>query len=200
MMADVAVGEVLKIVGELADGAVRANGFMDAAGRPVSAPSIVEPELEIRIPIRRPDPSAEVPGHTRHAIAGMIGARLERGADVLGQLRRDALVGIDRENPVVARLARREVLLRRIPGPVAPPRAPRARPFNRVVRAVTVDDEDSSAHASDARQASMFAASLSVMTVAVTGARKDDTRAEGTRQKAKRPAPVSHRGLGASSQ
>ena len=43
----------------------------------------------------------------------------ETRADFRGELRRDALVGVDRQDPVVRGLAGGEVLLRGVAGPVA---------------------------------------------------------------------------------
>ena len=64
--------------------------------------------------------------------------------DLLRERRRHALVGVERQNPVVARERRRVVLLRDVAGPLADDDAIGVPPRDRdgVVGALRVDDDD----------------------------------------------------------
>ena len=111
----------------------RRDRFVHAPELPARAAPIVEAELIVRIPVGRADPAAEVPRHARDAKAGDAGGFASDRADFGGELARDALVGVDRQDPVVAGLARGEVLLRGVAGPVADddPRPVRPRQLRR---------------------------------------------------------------------
>ena len=85
-----------------------------------------------------------MPRDARHAVRRVRRLR-QRRLDFLRQRRRDAFVGVERQDPVVRRQRRREVLLRDVPGP-------RSRTITRsvncramrdgVVGALGVDDDD----------------------------------------------------------
>ena len=104
----------------------------------------VQPQLVVRVPIRGPNPLPEIEADPRDPEPARRGLLAEHGADLVGELGRDALVGVEGENPVVGRLRGREVLLRRIPRPVAheDPRGSLSRQRHRVVGAPRVNDDD----------------------------------------------------------
>ena len=104
---DVAVGEVLQVVAQLADRAVGLHRFVDAAQLPARAPPVVEAQLVVGVPVGRANPAAEVPGHARNANPATAGSPASSRPDAARQLGRDALVGVNRQNPVVGGLARR---------------------------------------------------------------------------------------------
>src|SRR5262245_21161728 len=106
--------------------------------------TIVETRLKVRIEIGGTNPSAEMKRGARYAIAVEGGLGREQRPELGGELRRDALVGIEREDPVVAREARGEVLLIDVSGPAAAfdPNALAARDRNGVVAAARIDDHD----------------------------------------------------------
>src|SRR5262249_37887638 len=79
---------------------------------------IVEPRLEVRIPARVLDPTAQIEGHSRHLEARAPGFALRaQPLDLRGKLRRDAFVGIQTEDPIVRGLLGGEVFLRGVAGP-----------------------------------------------------------------------------------
>ena len=83
-------------------------------------------------------------GDARHAIAGRRRRRREQLPDLGGELRRHALVGIERKDPVVAGLLGGEILLRDVAGPRPHDHLVGELPRNRdgVVGALAVDDDD----------------------------------------------------------
>ena len=117
MVADVSIGEVLKVVPEIADRSGGIDRLVDPAGPPPRAAAIVKAQLRIRIPVGRAEPAAEVLCHPWNAVAG--GIRVGKGSgDFARQIGRDSFVGIHRQHPVELSLGSREVLLRGIAGPL----------------------------------------------------------------------------------
>ena len=110
---------------------------------PAPDPSIVEPQLRVGIPVSAPDPTPEIPRHARNAIAGSF-RLFEDSADLIGQIGRHVLVGVEREDPVVRREVRRAVLLRSIPGPVEDLHSRRVPPrdVHGSIGAAGIDDDD----------------------------------------------------------
>jgi hypothetical protein len=143
MMGEIAIGEVLEVLREHAHGAVGLHGLVDVPRHPPRAAAIVETQLIVGIPVRRPNPSPKMPGHPRDSTAGDSRVGGQRGPDFSRELRRDALVGIDRQNPVVRRLGCGEVLLLGVAWPVADDhaRAGGAGAGDRVVRAAAVNHQ-----------------------------------------------------------
>ena len=119
MIGDVAKGEVLQLSAQPPDRALHGHGLVHVAAGPLGGAAIVEAKLIVGIPVGAPDPPAQMPGDARNAEGGMSRLCGHERLDLGGELGRDALVGVQRENPVVARNRRGVVLLRDIPRPVA---------------------------------------------------------------------------------
>src|SRR3954466_4507267 len=117
MVRDVAVRVMLKLVTKTAGRAIRLHGLMDATSVPARRAAVVETQLVVRIPICRSDPASQIPRDARNAIAALRRGFLSQLSDFLGEIRGDALVGIERQYPVVRRETRRVVLLRAVAGP-----------------------------------------------------------------------------------
>src|SRR4051794_41700999 len=64
VFGDVAVRVMLQLFAHPADGSVDGERLVDVAARPLRSPSIVEPELVVRVPIRRTNPAPEMPCRT----------------------------------------------------------------------------------------------------------------------------------------
>src|SRR5262249_29802149 len=89
------------------------HGALDetAAAAPEEAQLPVGPEAAVPDPL----PTEEVA--PRHAIAVVRPVGIEHAEDLLAQLGGHLLIGVEREDPVAARLGQTEVLLRREAGP-----------------------------------------------------------------------------------
>src|SRR5581483_2775723 len=144
LIAQVLERVMLEIVRELRRRSVDLHRFMDVAALPPAGPAVVEAHLVVGIEVRRPDPAAEMKRDARHAIAAMARLAREDRCDFAGERRRDALVGVEREDPVVRRLVGGEILLIDVAGPRAREHAhaAAARDRHRSIRAAGVDDED----------------------------------------------------------
>ena len=121
------------------------DGFVHVTARPSGGAAIVEPQLIVRIPVGRSNPPTEMPGHPRDPVC-RVGWRptCERGLDFGGELRRHALVGVERQDPVVARDRRRVILLIDVSRPLADEDAVSVslRDGDRRIRALRIDDDD----------------------------------------------------------
>ena len=118
MIRDIAVRKVLQLAMQSADAPTRVHRFVDVTAVPLRRAPIVEPELVIRVPIRGANPATQIPGHARHTIARRGRIVPQRLGDLTGERRRDPLVGIERENPVVRGDRCGEVLLCSVTGPI----------------------------------------------------------------------------------
>ena len=117
---------------------------MDVPAGPAGAAAVVEAQLVVGIPVGRADPASEMERDSRHPVAGGVGLALQHTADLGGQLGRHPFVGVEREDPVVAGLGRRVVLLCHVPGPRAHghPWCEPPGDLHRGVGAAGIDDHD----------------------------------------------------------
>ena len=144
MMRDVAIGVVLDLALERAGPSLDGHRLVHVPLDPPARAAVVEAELEVRVPVGGANPPAEVPRHPRNPVALVRRLALEPGLDLAGQRRRDPLVGVQREDPVVPGERGRVVLLRAVARPVphehpvgVPPRD-----LDRAIGAARVHDDD----------------------------------------------------------
>src|SRR5215208_3785675 len=120
VVRDAAVGVVLQLtLEERGCSAREPEGFVYAQTIPAPGTTIVEAELVVGEPVGRPDPATQVLADAADAITTSGGLLLKQCANLARQLRRDALVGVHRQDPVVAGLVGGEVLLLAVSRPVA---------------------------------------------------------------------------------
>jgi hypothetical protein len=144
MVADVAVGIVVQIVSETPRLPVQADRLVDRTAVPFTGPPIVQPQLEVWIPVGTPDPAAEIVRDPGNAIAPGPGFRREQRPDFVGQRRGHPFVGVQGQDPVVRRDRGGVVLLRAEPRPGSDldPIGVPTRDRDGVVGALGVDDDD----------------------------------------------------------
>ena len=118
--------------------------LMNAAKVPAAAPPIVKAKLVVGVPVRAVQPPAEVKRDARNAVALLLRSTRQQVADLPRQRRRDAFVGIERQDPVMAREPRSEVLLIAVAGPWThlDARSMATGNGHGVVGAVGIDDDD----------------------------------------------------------
>src|SRR5262249_44124574 len=95
VLGDITIGEMLQFSPQPVDRADDVNAFVDVPANPPSASSIVETKLVIRIPVRGPDPSPEMPRHTWYPESPMGWFLREHLLDFRGQRRCHAFVCVD---------------------------------------------------------------------------------------------------------
>ena len=145
VIGNVAVGVVLKIVPQRRRPSSRQlHRLVHALAVEPPDAAIVEAQLIVRIPVRAADPASEIVRHARHAEAADVGPGAHDLLDFGCQRRRNALVGIDGQNPVVGGDGGGVVPLRAVPFPVVDDdaRGEALGERHRLVRAVGVDDDD----------------------------------------------------------
>src|SRR5690606_30628069 len=108
-----AVGVVDEVAAQPAHRAIDAGGLVDLAlAAPAAAAAVEQAQHPVRVGIAVAEEAAEVLAQAVEAVAG--GVREAAGAlglDAGAQFRRDALVGVQAQHPVVAGLLHRELLL-----------------------------------------------------------------------------------------
>src|SRR5439155_12914548 len=102
VVGDVLVGEVLELVAQPSHAAAHLHRLVDERALPAAAAAVPQPELRVRVPVGAADPPPEVARHPGDAVAGVGEAGRAPALDLLAQPGADALVGVDREQPVVA--------------------------------------------------------------------------------------------------
>ena len=119
------------------------NRLVDAPAVPASGAPVVQAQLIVRVPVGRPDPAPQVPRDAGDPVAARGWRTIHQGSDLCGERRRDALVGVEREDPVVRREPRGVVFLRAIPRPPAHfhPRRQALRDRHRPIGAARIDDD-----------------------------------------------------------
>src|SRR3990172_7214809 len=126
---------------------------MDA--RPGGAPAAHPPQLPVRVPAAVVDPAAQVEDVAADLEAHRARVRRDCREDRVAQVRRAALVGVEREHPVARRLLQGEVLLRGVARPVVVDHPGRrlSRELDGAIGAAGIDDRDlvAPAHAREAR-------------------------------------------------
>src|SRR2546423_1637516 len=100
---------------------VHADGFVYVRALPASRRAAVEAQLKVRIPAAAANPAPHVEGAPRDAVAvGESGfVPFTKRGDARAELRRDALVGVEAEDPFVPGGTGGELLLGGEAGPVA---------------------------------------------------------------------------------
>src|SRR5690606_2915856 len=126
---------------------------VDAA--PARAPAPHQAQLPVGIPAAVADPTTQVPRATPDGVACERRVGGQRRPDRLAQRRGAALVGVEAQHPVAARLLERELLLGHVARPVAHDHPARvlARDLHRAVAAARIDHDDlvAEGHALQAR-------------------------------------------------
>src|SRR5262249_23900490 len=103
VVRDAAIGEVLEIVPEHTRRPDQVDRLVDRTIVPTTGPAIVEPQLIVGIPVCAPNPATQIVCDAWNAVSARSGSGAEYAANLLRQLRRDALVGVDRQDPVIRR-------------------------------------------------------------------------------------------------
>ena len=141
---EVAIRLVEQGLGQRVHAAVDRHRLVDSVLREAPRPPPEQPKLVVGI-----KPTVAHPGAPEEVLArnGVAGGRPPRGDDLLdaaGELGRDALVGVEREDPLPRRLLDREVLLHREARPRPNPHAIRELPGERrgLVGGLRVDHHD----------------------------------------------------------
>ncbi len=144
MIGDVPIGEVMQFSAQLADTTLYLDRLVHMPTGPFARPAVVEAQLIIRIPVRGADPSAQVPRDARDAIPCRPWRGLEDRLDFVGERCRDALVGVNRENPIVCADRGRVIFLRDVswPRPDDDPVGVLPGDPDGIVRALGIDDND----------------------------------------------------------
>ena len=145
VIRDVAIRVVLEVVMERARTSLfQLHRLVHALAVEAADTSIVEPQLIVGIPIGSANPAAQVVRHARHAIAAHRRPCTHDLLDLGGELRRNPLVGVDRQDPVVGGDLGGVVALRAVARPVVDDDAGRVASGERhgLVRTVRVDDHD----------------------------------------------------------
>ena len=168
LIAQVAKRVVLQLVRQLTRPARRRSPTRARTAVPARRAPVVQPRLIVGIEVGRPDPASEMKGDARHSIAARGGSMASSAANLGGERRRDPLVGVEREDPVVARPGRRRSSSdRRSRSRRGSPRGrPSAARWRRVSSVLPrVDDDDLVGPGGAVDGAAIWAASLSVMMV-----------------------------------
>src|SRR5262245_38035482 len=87
VLGDITIGEMLQLSPQPIDRTDDVNAFVDVPAHPPPASPIVETKLVIRIPVRGPDPSPEMPRHTWNPESPMGRFLCEHLLDFRGQRR-----------------------------------------------------------------------------------------------------------------
>ena len=116
VVRNVAIGVVLQRVVQQPGRPTQLDGLMHRPSVPTACTPVVETQLIVRIPVGRPDPAADVPGHARDPVTAGRRLTIHEGANLGRELRRHALVGVERQDPVVRCQSRGVILLRAVPG------------------------------------------------------------------------------------
>ena len=106
-------------VGRRAGAPANRHRLVHVSPGPFRGAPVVQAQLMVGIPVRGSNPLAEMPRHARDAISGMRRFRRQHVLDFTRELRRHALIGVERQDPVVARDRRRVVFLGDVAGPLA---------------------------------------------------------------------------------
>src|SRR4051812_16756925 len=116
MIAERAIGVMLEIAVERADRAVDARVLVDLAiAAPAAAAPVEKAQHAIGIRVAVAQVRTEIFGRAREAIAGVARkSAVALALDLIAQLRRHALVGVEAEDPVVRGHANREIFLRAV--------------------------------------------------------------------------------------
>jgi hypothetical protein len=87
---------MLDFIPELAYLAGHVNGFVYGDSTPAGDTTVIQTQLEVRVPVGGADPSAEVMRSTGNAVA--LASRLpgEQRSDLICEFERNALVGVER--------------------------------------------------------------------------------------------------------
>src|SRR5262249_29595638 len=143
-VADVAIRAVLEMPGQPLDTTLHGHRLVDRACAEAAARPSEEPQLPVRIEAAVTHPAAPEDVAPRDGVAVGRTVRGEDASDVGGQLRRDDLVGVERQDPVPRREVDRGVLLERVTGPRPDDDVigELARDGRRLVLGLRVDDDD----------------------------------------------------------
>ncbi len=133
-----------QVAGKARDRAVCSHVLMDGIVGPARMPAVEQAHDPIGVTFAVPQPAAEEAVAPRHRKRDGRRRRSERRTNRRAELRRDALVGIEAENPVVRRVRDREVLLRpeSLPRLHDHARAAAAGDFHGIIAAARIDDDD----------------------------------------------------------
>jgi len=135
---------VQQIAGEPRDGTVDGHVLVHGIVGPASMAPIEKPHDPVRVAFAMGKPAPEkpvAPCHRKRRRGGRIGqSRANRGT----KLRRDALVGIEAEHPIVRGVLHGEILLRpeALPRLHDDPRAAAAGDFHGIITAARIDHDD----------------------------------------------------------
>ncbi len=129
---------------ERSNRAVDSNRFVNPPPFPLSFSSIKQAELVVRVPSGTTNETTEVIADPRDSITGSNEARTIQRLNLLRQLIGHPLIGIERQQPVVSRLANCEVLLlyKRGKTMLEDTRPPVFAELNRTVGTPTIHDDD----------------------------------------------------------
>ena len=102
------------------NGSIYFQIFVDGAF-PMTMPAVVEPNLSVRIPSGMPDPFTKIKGSPGHGVSlhplTCIANFLLPLCDFVRQFDTQSFISINAQNPIVAGVIRREILLWRIAFP-----------------------------------------------------------------------------------
>jgi hypothetical protein len=126
------------------DRAVGGNVLVHQIVGPARPAPVEKPHDPVRIAFAVRKPASEKPVAAREREGHGDGRSAERRANRSAELRCNALVGIEAEDPVVRRVRNREVLLRpkSLPRPHDNARAAAAGDFHGIIAAARIDDDN----------------------------------------------------------
>ncbi len=128
LIAQVAERVVLQVIVQAPCRTIDRNRLVDVAASPSCKAPIVEPRLIVGIEIRGANPASKVIGDARPAIAVDRRVAGHDVSNLVRERRRNALVRIEREDPVVGRGPGSEVLLIDVAAPFTRQHAGACRP------------------------------------------------------------------------